>query len=92
MKRIMSRLILFAMVIMLLVLTCSPALAEGSPEIPEQARKLIDVSEETAVSVLLGCTFCGYSTNYDGSLVDTRYARVTEDKYSSICRKALAWR
>ena len=81
MKRIMSRLILFAMVIMLLVLTCSPALAEAYPEIPEQAQKLIDLSEETAESVLPGCTFCGYSTNYDGSLVDTYYACVTEDKY-----------
>ena len=81
MKRMTDRFILFAMVSMLLAFTISPALAEEYPEIPEQTQKLIDLSEETAVSVLPGCTFCGYSTNDDGNIVDTYYASVTEDQY-----------
>ena len=89
MKRIMSRLILFAMVSMLLVLTCSPALAEGSPEIPEQAQKLIDRSEKMAASLLPGCTLCGYSIGYDCEYVDTYYARITEDKYLQIVQIGL---
>lgn len=50
------------------------------PQTPEEAQKLIEISEEAVVSLLPGFTLCEYSTFNGGDEAEAFYARVTEEK------------